>query len=345
MIYEPGLVSVITPCYNAARFVAETIESVAAQTYPSVEHILVDDGSTDESWAVIESFGNRIKGVRLEPNRGGSYARNRGAELARGDYLMFLDADDVLAPGTAASLVEAVRDKKNAIGVCPWRRLTLINGFWRIVPSGIPFPPPQDSLQGWLEGVWVPPCAVLWRRDVYNLTDGWDEELTLNDDGDLMMRALVEGARLVVAEKGEALYRGHPPSRVTVSGGVYSQSKLRSQIRILERLEARLDGLGRLSDYRVALGIAYQRWALTGFQVGHTEVARELLRRGEHHAGRQGLCPTLIGRALTIVVGMEWKERLAEGLGRYGILTPKRRKLWTLRSLRRHRGTSPKTES
>jgi glycosyltransferase involved in cell wall biosynthesis len=326
MRYEPGLVSIITPCYNAARFVAETIESVAAQTYPLVEHIVVDDGSIDDSWAVIESFGGRINAVRLEHNRGGSYARNRGAALARGEYLMFLDADDVLIPRSIASLVTAVRHSDRTAAVCPWHRLNLIDGFWQILPSEIPFPPPQDSLKGWLEGVWVPPCAVLWRRDAYNLTGGWDEKLTLNDDGDLMMRALVEGVRLVVAKEGEALYRGHPPSRVTVSGGVFSESKLRSQIRIFERLEARLDGLGRLPDYEVALGIAYQRWALTSFQAGHWEIAREFLKRGEHYAGRQALSPTLLGRFLTVLVGLEWKERIAAGLAHLGIMSAGRRR-------------------
>jgi glycosyltransferase involved in cell wall biosynthesis len=85
-----NLVSIITPCYNAAPFVAETIESVVAQTYPRIEHIVIDDGSADGSWEVIERYASRVTALRLERNRGGSYARNRGAELARGEFLMLM---------------------------------------------------------------------------------------------------------------------------------------------------------------------------------------------------------------------------------------------------------------
>ena len=229
MKYREDLVSVITPCYNAVATIAETIESVAAQRYPHVEHIVVDDGSTDGSWDVIEQYRDRIRAVRLERNQGGSHARNTGAALADGAFLMFLDADDLLLLDAVASLVRAVQGEPNAIGVCPWRRLRMVDGQWKRVESEIPFPPPSDALKGWLEGIWVPPCAVLWRRDAFALTGGWDETLTLNDDGDVMMRALVRGASLRVAHEGTALYRSHPLSaQISVSGGVYFDDKLRS---------------------------------------------------------------------------------------------------------------------
>ena len=114
---EP-LVTVITPCCNAAPFVAETIESVLAQSYPHIEHIVIDDGSVDASWEVIQKYVPRVTAVRLERNRGGSYARNRGAERARGEFLMFLDADDLIAPDTIGALVKAARQQTGAIAMC-----------------------------------------------------------------------------------------------------------------------------------------------------------------------------------------------------------------------------------
>ncbi|MDP9348276.1 MAG: glycosyltransferase, partial [Gemmatimonadota bacterium] len=164
------LVSVITPCYNAEPFVGETIRSVLAQTHPAVEHVLVDDASTDGSWAVIKRYAaehpERIRALRLEENRGGSHARNRGAELARGAFLMFLDADDLIAPDTLASLANAAGSHPAGIGICAWKRLRpREDGRWVTGPADVPLPPsdPDGALRAWLEVCsWVPPCAVLW---------------------------------------------------------------------------------------------------------------------------------------------------------------------------------------
>ena len=89
------LVSIVIPCYNAERYVGEAIESALDQTYPHKEVIVIDDGSTDSSLEVIRSFGNHLR-WETAPNRGGSAARNRGLELARGELIQFLDADDLL---------------------------------------------------------------------------------------------------------------------------------------------------------------------------------------------------------------------------------------------------------
>ncbi|MFL5575750.1 MAG: glycosyltransferase family 2 protein, partial [Gemmatimonadaceae bacterium] len=144
------LVSVVTPCYNAAAYVAETVASVAAQTYRPVEHVVVDDGSTDGSWDVVRGFGDRVRAVRLERNGGGSRARNRGAALARGEYLMFLDADDLIEADTIDALVSAARGRPSSVAVCAWARLAWSEGAWRPAPADAPFPPAPDPLQGWL---------------------------------------------------------------------------------------------------------------------------------------------------------------------------------------------------
>ena len=91
------LTSVVIPCYNAEGYVGEAIESALNQTYRPVEVIVIDDGSTDGSLDVIRSFGDRIR-YESGPNRGPSAARNRGVQLARGELIQFLDADDVLHP-------------------------------------------------------------------------------------------------------------------------------------------------------------------------------------------------------------------------------------------------------
>ena len=87
-------VSVVIPCYNAAPWLRETIESVLAQTHPVLEVIVVDDGSTDQSAEIAESFGPCVRVVR-QSNQGESIARNNGIDLARGDWIAFIDADDI----------------------------------------------------------------------------------------------------------------------------------------------------------------------------------------------------------------------------------------------------------
>lgn len=90
-------VSVVIPCYNAAPFLRETLDSVLGQTHQPLEVIVVDDGSTDESAAIAESYGPPVRVIR-QRNRGESSARNRGIEESQGDWIALLDADDIWKP-------------------------------------------------------------------------------------------------------------------------------------------------------------------------------------------------------------------------------------------------------
>lgn len=327
------LVSVVTPCHDAEPFVAETIACVLAQTHPAVEHVIVDDGSTDGSWGIVERFAterpDRVRALRLSPAHGAPHARNRGAELARGDFLLFLDADDVMAPDTLAALVGAVRDVPEGIGVCAWKRLEWRDGAWAEAPAEVPFPPRDpDWLRGWLNGPgWVPTCSVLWRRETYARTGGWDEELALNQDGDLALRALASGARLVPAAGGMAFYRAAPPHRPSLTRSAVTERKVRSHVRIAEKVQGILEARGMLERYRVPLGVAYQKAALLGFREGHVALAREALRRGLALSGPRPVSESAPARVLERVLGMERKERLMRSLARLGVMTRGRRRV------------------
>ena len=99
------LVSAIIPNYNYAKYLSDSIESVLAQTYPNVEIIVVDDGSGDDSKAVIDSYGDKITAI-YQKNQGVSAARNNGVAAAKGVYLAFLDADDIWLPTKLERQVE-----------------------------------------------------------------------------------------------------------------------------------------------------------------------------------------------------------------------------------------------
>jgi teichuronic acid biosynthesis glycosyltransferase TuaG len=100
-IKDNPLISIVTPCYNSARFIAQTIESVIAQTYQNWEMIIVDDCSTDESYTIALEYAakdTRIKVCQMEQNSGAALARNKAIRISHGEYLAFLDSDDVWLP-------------------------------------------------------------------------------------------------------------------------------------------------------------------------------------------------------------------------------------------------------
>ena len=115
-----SLVSIITPMYKGAAFVGETIESVLAQDYENWEMIIVDDCSPDDGAgiAVVESYASkdgRIKLIASKENRGSSGARNIALQTASGDYIAFLDSDDLWSPTFLSSQLQFIKDKEAAI--------------------------------------------------------------------------------------------------------------------------------------------------------------------------------------------------------------------------------------
>src|SRR5437867_5272527 len=118
----PRLVSILIPVYNAESFVAETIHSALDQTWPAKEVIAVDDGSTDRSAKILESFGSRIRIIGQE-NRGASAARNRALAEARGEVIQYLDADDLLAPDKIEIQLRRLESEPaRSIASCAWSK-------------------------------------------------------------------------------------------------------------------------------------------------------------------------------------------------------------------------------
>lgn len=116
----PPIVSVITPVYNSAAYLAETIDSIRRQTLTDWELLLIDDGSTDTSWEIIEAAAAsepRIRAFRNDANRGIPFTRNRAVAEARGSYIAWLDADDVATPDRLETQV-AFMDAHPRVGIC-----------------------------------------------------------------------------------------------------------------------------------------------------------------------------------------------------------------------------------
>jgi glycosyltransferase involved in cell wall biosynthesis len=308
----PPEVSVVIPCYNAEPFVGEAIESVLGQTHDSIELIVVDDGSTDRSLEVIRSFGDDVQVIAQE-NHGACHARNRGAEAAEGAYLMFLDADDVIGPTTIQALRDAIGERNEALARCPWKRLVATSNGWERRPSGKSADPPEDDpILGWLRGWFVPPCGLLWTREAFRTAGDWDEQLTRNQDGDLVLRALTQGVPLLKSEEGRALYRQHGPERTSISSNT-SDDALHSQARFLRKVTERLRTQGRLDPYRRVLGRRYYTLARR-LALSDVEASKTYERRARDLAGAAAVTGTFVHRWMDEVLGLQTKEHVLRAL-------------------------------
>lgn len=254
-------IAIVIPCYNAEPYLAQSIGSALEQTHKPRQIVIVDDGSTDASLAIARRFEAAFPAViRVHSERSGSAARTRniGAALAEGEALMFLDADDVLAPNALAALAGALKFEPAALAACPWRRLDLKDGRWlSSAASCAPRKPGQDALSAWLTGWYYPPCAVLWSREAFRQVGGWDENATVNDDGDLVMRALAWDIPLVETAEGVAYYRRLPAGETSLSGTQQTYGGLLGRMAVLEKIARLLEERGRLGPYRQPLNQAF----------------------------------------------------------------------------------------
>lgn len=194
------LVSILIPAYNAAPWIGATIDSALGQTHPRCEVIVVDDGSSDETLAVARS--KETKGVRVlsQPNAGAAAARNRALELAQGDYIQYLDADDLLSPEKIrAQLALLARMPVGTLATCRWGRFETDPAHARFVDDAVfrDFAPIDYLLRHTGEGRMMHPAAWLVPRAVADRAGRWDERLSLNDDGEYF-------ARVVLASSGIA---------------------------------------------------------------------------------------------------------------------------------------------
>lgn len=209
-----GAVSIIIPCYNGERFIREAVDCALGQSWPNLEVIVVDDGSTDGSAAVLASYGDRIRVVRQE-NRGLPAARNSGIRASRGQFLCFLDADDYLTTEFAQRMARALQSSGAAIAYCGWQNIGAQGR------SNKPHVPPDFEATGKLESFlrsaspW-PVHAAMIRAEMLLASGGFDESLPTCEDYDFWLRTALT-RRIVRVDAVMAFYRHHPYGQMSAN--------------------------------------------------------------------------------------------------------------------------------
>lgn len=212
-----SLVSILIPCYNAERWIAETLTSAIAQTWQNKEIIVVDDGSKDKSLAVARSFESSMIKVISQENRGASAARNRAFKEAQGEFVQYIDADDFLSPQKVEEQVLLLQNTHSMVAVCGTvyfydgekPEQGMLHDGWPIVDSDDPLNWLIGLLGGDGQGGMVHPGAWLVPRIVADAAGLWDEEPSPDDDGEYFARVVLASTGIRRVKEGVSYYRKH----------------------------------------------------------------------------------------------------------------------------------------
>ena len=208
---DAGLVSIIIPCHNAQDFLAETLASAFKQTYPHTEIIVIDDGSTDGTAELIRSYVGRVN-VEFGPNRGASAARNRGTALARGDFIQYLDADDLLTPDAIERRVSVLEETAADVAYSDWEKLVEAKPGVFAVEEQVTrrIEEVHANLEiALITDFWAPPAALTYRREVVDRIGGWKEWLPVIQDARFLQDAGLIGGKFAHVPGIGAKYRVH----------------------------------------------------------------------------------------------------------------------------------------
>ena len=214
------LVSIIIPLYNSEKYISETIHSALNQTWSNKEIIIVDDGSTDDSLKIAKDFAATNAEIVLlqQPNKGASAARNAGLKKAHGDYIQFLDSDDLLSPSKIEKQVIQLCENTNHLSICSNIYFNTKTDLSSLRPTAYDFPFYKESRDpiGFLmklygsendEGGMI--TIHSWLTPVHLITEAgeWDERLTTNDDGEFFCRVVLASGGIMFQKDAFSYYR------------------------------------------------------------------------------------------------------------------------------------------
>jgi hypothetical protein len=217
----PPLVSILIPAFNAQKWIADTIHSALSQTYFRKEIIIVDDGSTDATLHIVRKYESSILKVIHQVNGGACSARNQAFEECQGDYIQWLDADDLLAADKIERQLNVAEDQADpdVLFTSAWGRFYYRPGKAKFSPT--PIWCDLDAVE-WLvlrlANPWMlPPAAWFVSRGLTEKAGPWDKRLTLDDDGEYFCRLVSISRCVKFVSESLCYYRMANPSSLSRS--------------------------------------------------------------------------------------------------------------------------------
>ena len=283
-------VSIILPLYNNEAYIKQTIDSCLAQTHDNIEIIVIENGSTDKSYQVVKSIDDKRLSVFQIPTPNAAAARNYGYHKATGTYIIFLDADDVMASNKIELQLKALSSKPQGwIACCAWAKFKTNTKEAVISPQKVwNIQNPIDwCLQSWMgEGMMIPGCWLI-PKPIIDKAGLWNEKLSLHDDGEFMCRVLlasqgnvfVENTAVYYRQQGNSLSRQHKSKKAAESALLVYKSY---QQQILKFQDSKLT--------RRALARNFSRFVYE-YYPAHAQLIKEAYRE----INELGVKPPLVG--------------------------------------------------
>lgn len=212
-------VSVLIPMYNAEKYISATIENVLKQSWPDLEVIIVDDGSTDDSYALAKRYESSNVHIYKQDNKGASAARNFAFQKSTGELIQYLDADDLLSYNKIEEQVKLYSKVNNKEAVIASGILLFDGDVMQTIH--IPqrqvctdyYSKPIDLLIGICSEKYIVQSSIwLMHRDLLAKVGDWNEQLTLNDDGEYFFRVVGKSSGVYFCPQGAVFYRNTPHS-------------------------------------------------------------------------------------------------------------------------------------
>lgn len=281
------LVSILIPAFNAERWIADTITSAVSQTWARKEIIIVDDGSTDRTRSIAQRFVSPQVSIVTQTNQGAAAARNAALSLCRGDYIQWLDADDLLAADKIALQLDALGDHPDGrlLPSCAWAPFTYRPHKSSFAPTPLwgDLSPLEWLLRKLDQNLYMPLCTWLVSRELTESAGPWDVRLSLDDDGEYFCRVLLASTGTRFVPQARVFYRAAGFGSLSSFGR--SGSQLESQFRSIQLHIAHLRSLEDSERVRRACLTFLQRW-LIYFYPERLDLVRHLEALAETLGGR-----------------------------------------------------------